>query len=173
MSRAKRHTSKFALLFLDLDGFKNVNDTVGHDAGDSLLKDLSKSFKAQIREFDTIARYGGDEFVIILSGIENEEEIVPKLSSLIECASKEYRFEEERLSVGVSIGVAIYPEHGENDTQLLSSADSAMYEAKKDGKDCFHFYNDVLNTKLKRIMRIDTLIKHALEKMNLKSTTKG
>ena len=164
ISRAKRMKEKLALLFLDLDGFKKINDSLGHDAGDYLLQELANSFKKEIRDFDVLARYGGDEFVILLTDIKSENSIVNRLENLIKAASKHYRYNSHDIKISTSIGVSIYPEHADNDTQLLSYADTAMYLSKEEGKNCFRFYNESLNDKLKRHLLLDRHLQDALQK---------
>jgi len=164
INRAKRSNEKLALLFLDLDGFKKINDSLGHGAGDILLKNLATAFKQEIRDSDIIARYGGDEFVVLLTNIENKYSIIPRVENLIKAASKEYNYDIHDMKVSASIGIALYPEHASDDTKLLSHADTAMYVAKKEGKNCFRFYNQSLNDKLKRHLLLDEHLKKALKK---------
>ena len=163
ISRAKRMNEKLALLFLDLDGFKKVNDSLGHDAGDYLLKELSNSFKKEIRDFDLIARYGGDEFVILLTNVKSEKSIINRLERLINVASNDYKYNSHEIKISTSIGVSIFPEHASNDTQLLSYADTAMYLSKEEGKNCFRFYSQSLNDKLKRHLLLDKHLHTALK----------
>lgn len=163
ISHAKRTHEKLALLFLDLDGFKKVNDSLGHDAGDFLLRNLSKSFKKEIRDSDILARYGGDEFVVLLTDIASEKSIINRLENLIDIASKDYEYNTHNIQISTSIGVAIYPEHASSDTELLSCADTAMYLSKEEGKNCFRFYNQNLNDKLKRHLLLDKHLQTALQ----------
>ncbi len=163
IKRAQRENTTFALLFLDLDGFKKVNDTLGHNAGDYLLKVIADAFKREVRDYDIIARYGGDEFVILLLNIDTNYDIFERLNRLIATASKIYFYGTHEIQVGVSIGVSMYPEHGAKDTELLTHADTAMYLAKEQGKNCFRFYNQELNSQLKRRLLLDKHIKKALQ----------
>ena len=164
IARSKRSKEMFALLFLDLDGFKKINDSLGHEAGDYLLKELSKLFKNSLRNSDFIGRYGGDEFVVLLTGIKHESAITQKIEELIQIASQEFIYDTHIMKVSVSIGVALYPEHAQSDTKLLSYADTAMYLAKEEGKNCFRFYTQELNEKLKRELLLDEHLKYALER---------
>ncbi len=132
--RAKRYQTSFALLYLDLDRFKRINDRNGHDAGDKFLVQVAKHLKDTIRVSDTVARLGGDEFAILMEAIEHEGEAVTIAERIIEgfrAASM--------LGVTVSIGISIYPRHGEDGTILLKCADEAMYQAKKK-KDSFRMF---------------------------------
>ncbi len=163
ITRAARSHEKFALLFLDLDGFKKINDSLGHEAGDFLLKELSGLFKQSLRNSDLIGRYGGDEFVVLLPNIKDKYSILPKVEELITLASQEFQYESHMMKVSASIGVALYPEHAQEDTKLLSYADTAMYLAKDEGKNRFCFYTQELNEKFKRQLVLDRHLQTALK----------
>ena len=163
INRAERSQEKLALIFLDLDGFKKINDSLGHDAGDYLLQQLSLSFKKEIRDSDLLARYGGDEFVLLFSNIKDENAIVKRIKNLVNAASQKFAYNYHDLKVSASIGVSLYPDHALTDTELLSSADTAMYLAKEEGKNCFRFYNQSLDTKLKRNLMLDQYLQNALK----------
>jgi len=131
VARSSRTTASFQLLMLDLDGFKAVNDTFGHKAGDALLKEVAKVIRAELREYDFLARYGGDEFVAIIPDTNSED--VSDLGQPIEAAVRGYRLvmsDDRFASVGVSLGSADYPEHGGSFDQMVIAADKAMYERK-------------------------------------------
>jgi len=163
INRAQRSKEKLALIFLDLDGFKKINDSLGHNAGDYLLQKLSEAFKKEIRDSDLLARYGGDEFVVLFTNVKDENVIIKRIQSLIKVASEKIFYKTHELKVSASIGVAMYPEHASTDTELLSSADTAMYLAKEEGKNCFRFYTQALNEKLKRNLDLDKYLQHALK----------
>jgi len=163
IKRAHRQQSQFAVLFLDLDGFKKINDEFGHDAGDFFLADISKRFVANIRAFDLIGRYGGDEFLIVLSDITETLELTPKLTQLIEMATDPVGWKGSELRAGASVGVAMYPEHGSTVNELISSADAAMYLAKNAGRNTYRFYSNSLNQALNRKIALEHAIRHALE----------
>jgi diguanylate cyclase (GGDEF)-like protein len=164
LDHAKRKGERFAVLFLDLDGFKHVNDELGHETGDEVLIEVAKRFKKQIRSFDLLGRYGGDEFIIVLSDISDSLELIAKLGKLIDEISKPFYCKEHEVHIGVSIGVSIYPDHGETADTLISPADSAMYLAKKDGKNNFKFFSDDLNQKMQRRVQIERNLQNALNK---------
>ncbi len=142
ITHAKRYDHKFALIFIDLDSFKPINDTFGHDAGDMLLKEVVVRIQECIRDSDTIARIGGDEFVLILPYILNKSDVVAVVSKIIKRISSPYNLNGIECSTSASMGVSIFPDNGEEFQQILKSADTAMYEAKKEGGDSFRFYRD-------------------------------
>jgi diguanylate cyclase (GGDEF)-like protein/PAS domain S-box-containing protein len=137
IKRATRTNSTFALMYIDLDGFKSINDNLGHEAGDSLLVKVSKRISQCIRDSDTSARLGGDEFTIILSDLENMDAIDSVAEKLLSAINQPYQLGSNVGQVSASIGVAVYPNNGNNRDTLISVADSAMYEAKAKGKNCW------------------------------------
>jgi diguanylate cyclase (GGDEF)-like protein/PAS domain S-box-containing protein len=148
ISLAKRDTRQFALLYLDLDKFKPVNDTLGHDAGDQLLKSVALRIRKQVRESDTVARVGGDEFAVILRDIHSREDIVTVAEKII--AELEMPFElgarKQSVNIGTSIGIVVYPDDAQDHETLIKLADASMYKAKAHGS-CFHF----CSTKLREV----------------------
>lgn len=138
---AQRHTRFCALLFIDLDGFKAINDTLGHSIGDSVLQAVALRLKECIRECDTISRQGGDEFLLILSDIQTTEEVKTVAEKLIRAFDQPFYTLNHTLSVSASIGIALYPNDGENFETLHQSADTAMYRAKESGKNTYIFYS--------------------------------
>ncbi|MGM0489938.1 MAG: diguanylate cyclase domain-containing protein, partial [Planctomycetota bacterium] len=143
MASTRRNHGKLALAFLDLDGFKAVNDEHGHDMGDKLLADVARDLGAQLRETDTLARISGDEFVIILGGLEQESDAEPIIARFVEAAARERHIDAESLQVTASIGYTFYPQDAEvDDETLLKQADRAMYDAKARGRNCARRYRD-------------------------------
>ncbi len=140
MARSKRLQQSIGLMLLDLDRFKSVNDTLGHDVGDELLKAVSERLKSCVREVDTVARMGGDEFTIILEGVTSEASIVVVARRIADSIGSAFELKGHSISVGVSIGITVFPhdDHGIDD--LLRHADAAMYQAKQRGGNgyCFH-----------------------------------
>jgi len=135
MRQAKRHGTKLAVVYIDLDGFKEVNDSYGHDVGDQLLVSMSRYMQENLREEDTISRLGGDEFVAVLINLKQEDESVPLLKRLLAAVSKPIEIEQFNLKVSASLGVTFYPQNEEIDAdQLLRQADQTMYQAKLSGK---------------------------------------
>ncbi len=134
LKQSKRYERIFALLFIDLDGFKSVNDTLGHDAGDELLIKVSERLLGCVRESDTVARLGGDEFTVILSTITTSDKAEMVARKLIETLSVPFDLKGNVAQIGASIGISIFPDSGIDTEMLLKKADDAMYMAKKEGK---------------------------------------
>jgi len=146
ISQAKRLSQSLALVYLDLDGFKAINDNYGHDAGDQLLITVADRMKNALREGDTLARIGGDEFIAVLPNVISTKNCFPILERLLHAASEPVEFKDYLLTVSASLGVSFYQpnEAISIDTEtLLQQADQAMYKAKAAGKNCFHFYNEI------------------------------
>jgi len=139
--RAKLNEKIVAIMFLDLDGFKTVNDTLGHDAGDQILKVVGNRLKSVIRDTDTVARVGGDEFAIAIGDLTDVDNVKKIAENIIEEVNEYCPYNDHRCRVGVSIGISFYPEHGESVDDLLVRADKAMYEIKKMGKNSYSIYN--------------------------------
>ncbi len=135
-----RHDSKpFAIFFMDLDGFKQVNDQYGHEMGDALLVEVADMFRKVLRQTDFLARQGGDEFVLVVGSYLYRMELVQLARRLIQLFSRPVLVKDKLLNIGVSIGIAEYPHHGKQVKQLLHAADKAMYASKKKGKNCYSF----------------------------------
>jgi diguanylate cyclase (GGDEF)-like protein len=134
---ARRDKSIMAVVFLDLDGFKQVNDTLGHDAGDVLLKMVAERLVVTVREEDTVARLGGDEFMIVMWSVSGADLAAAVALKVIEAVAQPYGIEGHSVSITTSAGVGIYPDHGEDADTLIKSADLALYEAKRAGKNTY------------------------------------
>lgn len=141
---AMRNKHKVAVLFMDLDGFKAINDTLGHDAGDLLLKCVSRKIKETIRDSDTVARVGGDEFILVLDDIESHEKAALAANKILAALSEPIDINGQPSRVGGSIGISIFPDDAESSVQLVKQADEAMYLAKQGGKNSSRFYREVL-----------------------------
>ena len=144
---AKRNNYKVAVLFLDLDGFKKVNDTLGHDAGDLLLQGVSKRLKETIRASDTVARVGGDEFIFVLNDIGSDENAALTANKIIAALSDPFELKGQQCHVGGSIGISLYPDDAMETEASIKQADEAMYLAKQSGKNTHKFYRDVLRVR--------------------------
>ncbi|MFA5243278.1 MAG: diguanylate cyclase [Sulfuricella sp.] len=134
IAHARRNKRIMAVMYLDLDGFKEINDTLGHDAGDALLSLAAARLVAAVRQEDTVARLGGDEFVIALWELSHAEDVADLASKVIQAVSQPYRIQGRDMSMTASVGISIYPAHGEEVETLMKSADLALYEAKRTGK---------------------------------------
>lgn len=159
---SQRHDSILAVLFIDLDGFKKVNDEHGHDAGDALLVELSKRMKAALREEDTLARIGGDEFVVVLVNLEAPSDCEVILRRLLESTSEAVVIEGASLNVSASIGVTFYPKDHVDADMLMRHADQAMYQAKQSGKNRYHFFDVQMDSMLQSQSAIQNEMQDAL-----------
>ena len=139
LNMARRYKKAVALMFVDLDGFKAVNDTLGHDAGDYVLKQVAQRLLSCVRDTDTVARIGGDEFLIVATEIIVPENVSQIAEKVIQSVSSPFIFNGQRASIGASIGIALFPDHGENMDQLIKEADKAMYRIKNSTKNGFSF----------------------------------
>jgi diguanylate cyclase len=137
---AKRHDTKLAVLFLDLDRFKIVNDSVGHAIGDKLLQSVAQRLKSAIRGSDTVSRQGGDEFVVLLSDVSQQETLALKIEKIHNIITAPYCVAGNDLHIGVTIGVSIFPGDGEDTETLIRNADAAMYYAKDNGRNKYQFF---------------------------------
>ncbi len=147
-AQTKRDHCLMAVGYLDLDSFKPVNDKLGHEAGDQLLIEIARRIKNALREGDTIARLGGDEFVFLLLGLDKVEDCEITLHRLLQVISEPVMLQSQAICVSASIGISIYPEDDTDPDTLLRHADQAMYQAKQEGKNCFHIYNLELDRQL-------------------------
>ena len=160
---SKRNLMRFSLLFLDLDRFKWINDSFGHKYGDLVLKEVAVRLKAMIREQDTVARLGGDEFIIILEDIKNSRNSAKIAETLINGIGEPMQILQKEFVVSCSIGVAMYPEDGENDQVLMTNSDAAMYYAKKQGRNHFQFYTKTMNQRAHAKLDLETRLRAAIK----------
>ena len=164
LAGARRRKDKIALLFLDLDGFKNINDSLGHSVGDLLLQDVAKRLKAWGREQDTVARVGGDEFLIVLNSVRAIPDAAVAAERLMDAMTAEFVVQGHSLSVGCSIGISIFPEHGADGETLIKNADAAMYSAKNNGRNNFMFFTADMNAQVVERLTLEHSLRSALEK---------
>ncbi|QOL26430.1 EAL domain-containing protein [Thalassotalea sp. LPB0316] len=163
MTVVQRHNSEMALLFIDLDRFKQVNDSLGHDYGDLLLKVVTERLKFALRSEDTIARLGGDEFVVLIENYTAVKDVARIAQSLIDSLAQPFTLVEHIVTIGASIGIAIYPENAEDSAELLRSADIAMYHAKQNGRNHFQFFTNQMNEQVAERVRQEARLKLAVE----------
>ncbi|MBV8032763.1 MAG: EAL domain-containing protein [Betaproteobacteria bacterium] len=145
MAHADRAGNKAAVLFLDLDNFKSINDSLGHVAGDALLKMAAERIRSSIRETDTLSRQGGDEFLIMLTEVPMADAVTPVVEKLVSQFQSPFEIEGRELTTTVSIGIALYPDDGEDFDTLLKKADTAMYRAKDEGRNAYRFFDAHMN----------------------------
>ena len=162
LEKKERDEKPFALLFLDLDNFKNVNDTFGHNTGDLLLIKVGKILKSILRKTDFIARLGGDEFTIVIEDYESLQQIKTLCTKIIDRLMQQFIIKSNKFHIGCSIGVAIYDEDGMNQTTLLKHADTAMYKSKQNGKNRFTFHTQAMNNELAKKIELENGLKDAL-----------
>lgn len=148
INNAQRNSLKFAVIFLDLDNFKLLNDTFGHLKGDEFLIEISSKFKNIIRTNDIVARVGGDEFIMVLNDINDYLFIKRVCQKIIKIVHNSYTEDMKSIDIGISIGISIYPENGQDVDKLISNADIAMYQAKINGKNRFEFFSNTMNKRL-------------------------
>ncbi|MFZ5967298.1 MAG: bifunctional diguanylate cyclase/phosphodiesterase [Bacillota bacterium] len=162
IKKAEKENSKFALLYIDLDNFKNVNDTLGHPYGDKLLKKIASALKAMICEEVHVARLGGDEFAVILTNVADCEALHAKAASIMEALNKRWVVDGNELYITSSMGVTVYPDDGKDEETLLKNADTAMYTAKDNAKNHYVLYTPDMNEKALRYMSMEKDVRKAL-----------
>lgn len=163
ISAASRRGEKLAVLFFDLDDFKAVNDRLGHAVGDGLLKQVAVRLTATVRDGDTVARIGGDEFTVLVEEAGGDE-LVRLTQRILENQGVPFEVDGHELSVSASIGIAVFPDDGRDIPTLLRCADTAMYRAKEDGKGTHHFYSTSMNARAVQRIALETGLRHALER---------
>ncbi|MCL5237839.1 MAG: EAL domain-containing protein [Nitrospirae bacterium] len=163
LNQARRNRTALAVMFLDLDYFKNINDTLGHSVGDQLLKEVAGRLKACVRESDTVARIGGDEFNILLPDIAHTEYVAAIAKKINSIFKRPFIIENHELHVTTSIGISIYPEDGGDSEPLLKNADIAMYHAKEGGRNNYQFYNPIMNIRSIERMTLENSLHRMIE----------
>jgi diguanylate cyclase (GGDEF)-like protein len=142
MAQTKRYDQKLSIMMLDLDNFKSVNDTFGHMVGDELLKEISSRLTGRLRQNDTISRLGGDEFIILLPAIDTAQDAVEVAKIVLESFEQPFICSGHEISTSISIGIAIYPDDGQDMDSLMKNADMAMYYVKAHGRNGYHLFTN-------------------------------
>ena len=164
LALAKRHGTKLAILFVDLDRFKTINDSLGHAVGDRLLKSVAQRLTSAIRSSDTVSRQGGDEFVALLSEVADEDAVAVLADKICKAVTAPYSLDEQDLHIGVTIGISVYPDDGEEPETLIRHADVAMYHGKTDGGDRYQFFRPEMNARAIQRQEIEGDLRLALER---------
>lgn len=165
IAHATRGRRKFGLIYLDLDNFKNVNDSLGHAVGDMLLREAAERLRQIIRNVDTVARLGGDEFIVLIEDIDDEKPVTLLAVRILDSFNKPFIIQGNTLHVGTSIGIAMFPEDGDNTDILVRNADTAMYRAKEKGKDNFTMFTTSLNESVAKRLKLENDLRRAIEQV--------
>jgi diguanylate cyclase (GGDEF)-like protein/PAS domain S-box-containing protein len=161
---ASRHAKKVAVLFLDLDGFKHINDSLGHPTGDKLLQSIAKRLVGCVRNSDTVSRQGGDEFVVLLSETEQPEDAAISALRILQAVAEAHNIEQHDLHVTTSIGVSVFPDDGQDAETLIKNADTAMYQAKENGRQSYQFFRPAMTVQAVERQSIEENLRRALER---------
>ncbi len=167
LASSRRRKDKVALLFLDLDRFKVINDSLGHSFGDLLLRQVADRLKSQARDQDTVARVGGDEFLMVLSGVKDVTDVAIAAERIIDAMMPELVIQGRSLSISCSMGISIFPDHGADSETLIKHADAAMYSAKESGRNNFRFFTEDMNAQVVERLTLEHGLRAALEKKEL------
>ncbi|MCX6072779.1 MAG: EAL domain-containing protein [Campylobacterales bacterium] len=163
IEKAKRHKGQIGLLMFDLDRFKDINDSFGHGAGDELLQQVAQRFETRLREGDIISRLGGDEFGVLLDHLSHPEEAGRIAKEMIDVVSAPYTLiSSAQVHVGTSVGIVLFPDHGDNASELLQHADAALYKAKGEGRGTYRYYSDELTDSARRRIECETQLRRAV-----------
>jgi diguanylate cyclase (GGDEF)-like protein len=164
IAQAKRHKRELAVMFFDLDRFKNINDTLGHDSGDQLLQEVSRRLTGCLRASDTVARLGGDEFVVLLSEIAHAGDVEKVAGNVLQAINRSMTLAGYEIRISASIGVSVYPRHGEDEQSLMKHADMALYRAKEDGKNTFRVFAEDMNSQSFERLALESSVRLAYER---------
>ncbi|HEX3015101.1 MAG TPA: GGDEF domain-containing protein, partial [Desulfobacteria bacterium] len=163
LSHARRNKQMVAVMFLDLDRFKNVNDTMGHSSGDLLIKGVANRWKACLREEDTLSRLGGDEFTILLDNVSDADGIVTVAKRIMASLEQPFKLRNKEINISASAGIAVYPRDGQTAESLMQHADAAMYQAKESGVNTYLFFSQDMNATVSRKVLVEENMRKAFE----------
>ncbi len=167
LKRALRESKEVAVIFLDLDRFKNINDSLGHPIGDILLQEAAERIMALVRSEDTVARLGGDEFIILIEEVSDIQGIAQLAQKIVDVFDRPFLIKEHELHLTVSAGISLYPDDGEDGPTLVKNADAAMYRAKEEGRNDYQFYTKALTTAVFERLTLETKLRHAVKNKEL------
>jgi len=162
--QARRHAKQVAILFLDLDGFKHINDSLGHAIGDKLLQSVTKRLVDAARTSDTVSRQGGDEFVVLLSEVQQAQDAEIAARRILAAVAEPHSIEHHELHVTTSVGISVYPEDGLDAETLIQNADTAMYQAKENGRDSYQYFTSAMNARAVERQSIEENLRRALQR---------
>ncbi|MDI1230316.1 MAG: EAL domain-containing protein [Methylobacter sp.] len=177
INRERRSGKQMALLMLDLDRFKTVNDKLGHTAGDELLQQVAGRIQSRLREADTVARLGGDEFIVLLEDIAHPEDAARVAEEIVAALSRPFQLLRSNeadhepgrdVQIGASIGISLYPQHADSAELLMEQADTAMYEAKQAGRGCYAYFSEELTIAVHKRINLEDRLRHAIEQQELR-----
>ena len=167
LKRSRRQATGAALLYLDLDSFKHINDSLGHPAGDKLLREMASRFTKTLRDDDIVCRLGGDEFAVVLHDIRHDQDVVPIAQKLVDVAAEPMQLEGREVVVTSSVGIALFPKDGSDPKVMSKHADIALYHAKEEGKNTFRFFSEELNNSLRDRIAMEHGLRHVLDRGEL------
>lgn len=163
ISRAERSGKRLAVMFIDIDNFKNINDTLGHDVGDELLREVARRLSASVRGHDTIARQGGDEFIVLLEELEGQAGAARVAQKILDALRSAFDVGGTKQHVSGSVGIALFPDDGKDSQTLMKNADTAMFHSKAQGKNTYHFFTSNMNIAVKRRAMLESSLRAAVK----------
>jgi len=166
LARTKRSGRALAVIYMDLDGFKSINDSLGHDAGDELLQHVSAQLKSGVRPYDSLARMGGDEFTVLLDSLDHCRDAAQVADKLMKLTCTRHTIDGQEYSITASVGIACYPDCGEDVESLLRAADMAMYEAKQNGRQHYRFHSPQMTARAHARLELEQRLRHAIEQQH-------
>jgi diguanylate cyclase (GGDEF)-like protein/PAS domain S-box-containing protein len=163
LQHSRRSPEQVAVLFMDLDNFKRINDSLGHEVGDDLLRQVARRLEGCVRGGDTVARLGGDEFILVLTEVTEQEQVVQVARRVLESLAEPFRLAGHKLAVGASIGITLHPQDGDEPGVLIKNADMAMYRAKEEGKNAYQFFTGAMQDQANRRLTLENALRRGLE----------